>query len=512
MNNIDGMTAKLTTQVSMPPLPSTLIESLRNIGYTIDTALADIIDNSVAASSTSVSTRFLWEGGNPWVAIADNGWGMGEEELKNAMRFGSTSPIMSRKKNDLGRFGLGMKTASISQCRQVTVCSKKDGLISACEWDLDRISDDLSSGWMLGVMDSNAISGDSRLNSLVKEFFDGSKNGTIVLWRNLDTTLAGTEKVDSERKFSELMDNARKHIETVFHRFLSPDSGYKKVRMDFNNSPLTGFNPFGPDIPARQELTEEKIQIDGEEINIQPFILPHRNKVSREVYELYAGEGGYLQNQGFYVYRNRRLIVKATWFRLIKKEELNKLIRVRIDIPNNLDHLWGININKSQVTAPEIVRKQLRNIINRISGSGKRVFKRRATILRTNGKVAVWNREVRESRITYSINKAHPLVADILERVPKEIRHRLESSFRMIADSFPLDVYYNDAANDKLDICHGEDENTARFLCEQLILALIPCGFSGDDLRKQVLSTEIPGATEHLIDELLKERDMICKE
>ncbi len=511
MSDIDSRT-KLTKQVSMPPLPSALIESLRNIGYTIDTALADIIDNSITASATSISIRFLWEDGNPWVAIVDNGCGMGEEELQNAMRFGSTSPMMPRKKNDLGRFGLGLKTASISQCRRVTVCSIKEGLISACEWDLDRISDDPSFGWMLGVIDSETISKDPFLISLVNEFLDDPKSGTIVLWRSLDTTLAGTEKIDSEKKFNELMDNARRHLETVFHRFLSLDPGYKTIRMDFNNSPLVGFNPFGPAIPARQELPAEIIRVDGEVVNIQPFVLPHRNKVSREQYELYAGEGGYLQNQGFYVYRNRRLIVKATWFRIIKKEELNKLIRVRIDIPNSLDYLWGINVNKSQVAVPEIVRKQLRNIINRISGRGKKVYKRRATVLRTNGKVAIWSRVVRESRISYSINNEHPLVADILEQVPKEIRHRLESSFRMIADSFPLDVYYNDAANDKVEIQHGGDKETARGLCEQMIMALTACGISGNELRKRLLTTEIPGATEEMIDELLKGNEEICKD
>ena len=506
MSDSDRM-EKSTKQIPMPPLPSALIESLRNIGYTMDTALADIIDNSITADSTSISIRFLWEEGVPWVAIADNGSGMGKDELQNAMRFGSSSPAMPRGKNDLGRFGLGMKTASISQCRRMTVCSKKAGIISACEWDLDQISDSLESGWILGVMNEEAVYEDTCLLLLVEEFLDDSDCGTVVLWRNLDSTLAGTEKVDSEKKFSELMDNARIHLETVFHRFLSPGPGHKTVRMDFNRSPLTGFDPFGPAVPARQELPSEIIRIGGEEISIQPFVLPHRNKVGREEYERYAGERGYLQNQGFYVYRNRRLIVKATWFRLIKKEELNKLIRVRIDIPNSLDHLWGININKSHVAAPEIVRKQLRNIINKISGRGRKVYRRRATVLRESGKVPVWNREVRESKITYSVNHDHPLLADILKQVPGEIRHRLESSFRMIADSFPLDMYYNDVANDSVEVYHGEDEDTARGLCGQMIQALAACGFSGDELRKHLFSTEIPGATEQIIDELLKKEE-----
>ncbi|MDT8391687.1 MAG: ATP-binding protein [Lentisphaeria bacterium] len=502
----------LTTEISMPPLPSVLLESLRNIGYTIETALADIVDNSITASASKVSVRFLWEGGNPWVAIADDACGMSEGELRSAMRFGSTPPTAIRNKEDLGRFGLGMKTASISQCRRVTVCSKVSGILSACEWNLDRISEDHSTGWMLGVMSSQAIAQDLHLASLVESLLDGVESGTIVLWRTLDTTLAGTEKVDSERKFSELMDNARHHLETVFHRFLSPDPGCKRVSIDFNTSILQGFNPFGPAIPARQELPSEKIRIEGEEINIQPFILPHRNKVSREEYDLYAGEGGYLQNQGFYVYRNKRLIVKATWFRLIKKEEMNKLIRVRIDIPNSLDHMWRINVNKSQVTAPEIVRKQLKNIINRISGRGKRVFKRRATVLKGNGKIAIWNREVRESKVTYSINHDHPLVADIIDQIPMNLRHRLESSLRMIADSFPLDIYYNDVANDEVDVHHSADENTARELCQQMVQALKKCGIIGEDLKKRLLGTEIPGVTEEMIGEVLEKEEEICKE
>ena len=143
---------------------------------------------------------------------------------------------------------------------------------------------------------------------------------------------------------------------------------------------------------------------------------------------------------------------------------------------------------------------------------GKKVYKRRATILKNNGKVAIWNRAVKDSRITYSINHEHPLVADILEQVPKKIRHRLEYSFRMIADSFPLDVYYNDAANDKVDIQHGGDDETAGILCERMIKALTDCGVSGEELRKRLISTEIPGATEQMIDELLKGDEVICKE
>lgn len=495
--------SNMTNQISIPPRPSVLLDSLRNIGYTIETALADIIDNSITAEAGEISVRFLWDGNHSWIAISDDGCGMTQIELQAAMRFGSMSPNLPRERDDLGRFGLGMKTASISQCRRVTVCSKCNGELNACEWDLDRIFSDPSDSWSIGVMDGEAVASDALLMSQAEEFLSSRESGTIVLWRILDTALAGTENVDSEQKFSEMMDNARTHLETVFHRFLSPEKGYKSVRLDFNKSQLEGFNPFGPAIPARQELQSETILIDGEVINIQPYVLPHRNKVTPDVYELYAGEGGYVQNQGFYVYRNRRLIVKGTWFRLTKKDELNKLIRVRIDIPNSLDHIWGININKSQVSPPEIVRKQLKKIIDRISGRGRMVFQRRATSLINHNRTGVWKREVREGKITYSINREHPLLSDMISQVPQELRHRLETSFQMIADSFPYDIYYNDAANDDVDIQPEYDEALVKALCEQMIDALKRCGLAGSELKKRFLETEIPGATGELIDQLL---------
>lgn len=301
------------------------------------------------------------------------------------------------------------------------------------------------------------------------------------------------------------MHNARKHLEMVFHRFLSPEPGQKAVRIDFNNSKLSPFNPFGPNIPARRELPLEKITVNGQPIDVQPFVLPHQNKVSRADYELYAGDGGYLQNQGFYVYRNRRLIVKATWFRLIKKEELNKLLRVRIDIPNSLDHIWAINVDKSQVSPPEIVRKQLKNIIQRISGAGKLVFKRKAAQIVNRNMVTVWNREVREGKICYAVNLAHPVLKELLEQAGS-LKGRIESAFSVIAESFPTDAFYADRADDEANLLLGNpDESTARDLCRQLMHAYRECGLSRLDIQAKLTATEIPGVTNSMIEELLSE-------
>lgn len=503
VNDTSASPDKLS-QVSLAPSPAALIESLRSIGYTIETALADIIDNSISANASKIDIRFLWHEHSPWIAIIDNGNGMSADELHAAMRFGSLSPTEERAKNDLGRFGLGLKTASISQCRNLTVCSKSSSQLNACQWDLNTISESKGDKWLLNVFDGQAIESDHLLSELSKDYL-ADTSGTVVLWRHLDAILAGTEAIDSERKFSELMSAARNHIETVFHRFLSPDPGQKAVKISFNNSELAAFNPFGPSIPARQEKQLERISLQGETIEIQPYILPHPNKVSRTEYEKYAGEGGYLQNQGFYVYRNRRLIVKATWFRLIKKEELNKLVRVRIDIPNSLDHLWAINVDKSQVTPPEVVRKQLKRIIQRIAGAGKQVYRRKATRLKDRRVTPVWTREVVEGRISYSINQEHPLLKALIQSVPKDLHAHMNSCLKLLAQSFPKDVYYNDCADDDIDI-QGTDEQTTIELCNRLIQTLQGFGCTNEQILRQAESVEIPGISAKIIKELLDEK------
>lgn len=490
--------------INLAPRPSALIESLRSIGYTLETALADIVDNSITANAARVSILFRWNSGDPWIAIVDNGNGMSAAELTAAMRFGSASPLDRRDENDLGRFGLGMKTASISQCRRLSVASRKGTSISAREWNLETIAAEDSDEWNLGQLDEGDILDDHFLASLITTTLGKLGPGTIVLWRLLDLTLIGEGTRDDESRFDELLDSARKHLETVFHRFLSPDSGFSAIRMDFNGSELEASNPFGPTVFARQELPLEEIRLGGGVVRVQPFVLPHHSKVGTSEYLKYAGEEGYLHNQGFYIYRQRRLIVKATWFRLIRKEELNKLIRVRVDIPNSLDHLWSINVNKSQVRPPESVRRELKKVIGRIESAGKLVYRRRATRLLNRALIPVWRREVSEGKIRYRVNQEHPLLKHLLEISPEDISRQLQSGISLIEQSFPYDACYADVANDAGEIDRPAFDSN---VCEQVLAALRACGFEGDELRERLLKTEIPGATDELIDKILKPED-----
>lgn len=437
----------MSTLHELPPSPLSLLESLRNLGYTMETAIADIIDNSISADADEINIDFSWNDGNPWLAITDNGYGMTRTELVSAMRFGSESPFVARSSNDMGRFGLGLKTASLSQCRHLTVLSKREGTVSCCEWDLNRIRNIGEDVWNLGILDHDDIVQRHLLWSIYQRVLGHIESGTIVLWESIDRISEQNPGTSQDAYFNARIDDTRNHLQLVFHRFLSPEEvGRKKVHIFMNLDALVAFNPFNPRNVATQELEKQQITLDGSTIVVQPYVLPHHNKVSRQEYEEYAGEGGYLHNQGFYVYRNRRLIIKGTWFRLIRKEELNKLLRVKVDIPNTLDHLWRIDVRKSHASPPETIRSELRQVISRIEISGRRVYRQRGRNLLSTIQSPVWNRVASAGLVHYKVNRDHPLLKELLADIPKEKRPFLENVLSMIESSFPTDMFFHDTA------------------------------------------------------------------
>jgi hypothetical protein len=425
--------------ILVDPSPASLVESMRDIGYSMESAVADIVDNSIAAEGNQLHLKYSWNSGDPWFAIADNGWGMSGPELADAMRLGCRNPLTRRAEGDLGRFGLGLKTASFSQCRLITVISLKDGDLSALEWDLDLIAEHPGNGWRIRRLDLNdPIRTQER--SLTEQYLAG-RSGTVILWRKLDR-FDGVEK-----KLTQLVSATRSHLELTFHRFLAPGAGRSRIHITLNGSELQAFNPFFPDHSATQEGPLQTVQFENRKIEVTPWILPHHSKVTAEEYRRYAGEGGYLQNQGFYVYRARRLIIRGTWFRLKKKEELTKLVRVQVDIPNSLDHLWKINVNKSHASPPEAVREQLRAIIDTISATGKRVYKRRGAKLRERA-IPLWNRTAgTQGAIQYSINRDHGLIEGLRQVLSGSDEKRFSDVLTAIESSFPSALFYTDMAN-----------------------------------------------------------------
>jgi len=297
----------------LAPRASSLIESLRNIGYSLQTAVADLIDNSLAAGACTIELLAETHGEVPAIGVLDDGDGMTEAELLKAMRPGSRSPLEDRDATDLGRFGLGLKTASFSQCRRLTVVTCKAGATSCAVWDLDTV--EKSDKWVVERPDNTAgVPWSDRI----------STSGTLVVWQELDRLLPS----DGPRYRQELvrqLDETARHVEFVFHRFLTAaKSGERRVEIALNGRALRAFDPYHSHHPATQHHPEERFALDGQEIRILPVTLPHHDKVSRAEWEHHAGPEGYVKNQGFYLYRNRRLVVHGTWFGLARQQELTK--------------------------------------------------------------------------------------------------------------------------------------------------------------------------------------------
>lgn len=510
MSKHDGRRIKKEIEyLNLSPKASPLMESLRDIGYSMDTALADIIDNSITALASNIHIRASWNNGTPWIAIIDDGCGMSKKELIDAMRFGCTSPLAVRKEDDLGRFGLGLKTASISQCRCLQVVSKKNKVTYACEWDLDKISDD-DGEWLLGVIGENSILDYPILNKLFIDSLNPQGSGTIVLWKKIDRVEQEESKTEGERLFNQILSETRHHLELVFHRFLSPLPAKKRINIFLNSDKLTAFNPFNPHNLATQELPEQKIFIEGHVIVVQPYVLPHHSKVPLAEYKAYEGLGGYLHNQGFYIYRNRRLIIKGTWFRLIKKEELNKLIRIRVDIPNTLDNLWKIDVKKSNASPPENIRKELKQIISKIEVAGRKVYKQRGHRYSADTKEPFWYRIVKSGVVTYEINQEHFLFKQLVNSLDDTQRLHFRDLTAMFEQSFPKDLFYADIADNPEQLIASSYDET--ILGRALDIYISAWGLDSKVSRKtisELLMSEPFIHNKELTEQLLKNKGII---
>jgi hypothetical protein len=313
---------------STPPNIGNFVKSLRDIGYTLEIAVADILDNSISANASHIQIHTV---PNPEMifCILDDGNGMTEYELVEAMRLSSKNPDDIRDVKDLGKFGLGLKTASFSQCKKLTVLSKQNNVISIKQWDLDYIAD--KNDWLLITPDLSDFK-----NIPLFDEFNNAETGTLVVWQNID---------NYEENFSDSINKIILHSSLVFHRFL--EDSFNRLKISFNGNNLTPFNPFNIAHSATQEKPSEIIRIDNSEIEISPYILPHHSKVSQQEWERYATEDGYIKSQGFYLYRAKRLLIYGTWWRMHKATDAHKLVRIKIDIPNNQDKYWGIDIKIS---------------------------------------------------------------------------------------------------------------------------------------------------------------------
>lgn len=274
----------------LPPSAASLTASLRDLGYSFETAIADLIDNSISADATDIQIFCDMSRSVPVLVIADNGRGMTETEVIAAMHHGATDPRKEGAPKDLGRFGLGLKTASFSQCRRLTVVSTVKGQRAGAEWNLARIEED--DDWFITVLDPDEVTAQPFFETL-------GETGTLVIWRDLDRLFEDGAGQKRDEIVNEKLAVVERHLSLVFHRFLAGEvKGRRKLTVRINGHPVTAFDPFCRKNEATQMLREEKVWIGDVAVVMQPYILPHHSRLSASEYDYYQDRSDFISNQG----------------------------------------------------------------------------------------------------------------------------------------------------------------------------------------------------------------------
>lgn len=449
----------MTHYVNNPPDAVALMLSARSFGnYDLAGAIADLIDNSIKAKARTVSVSCLFNEGAPEVRILDDGTGMSRDELHAAMRPASASPLEERSPDDLGRFGWGLKSASFSQCRQLTVMTRRHGELSGARWDLADIAD-----WKMGILS------DSESSRLCNADLQAD-SGTEVIWRDCDR-LSEDGSLDSNA-FNALISHARERLALIFHRFLSGEARSGKIAILLNGTPIPRFDPFYRRHSATQTLEKETLSVSGDrKIEMQPYILPHYSKLRSTEVETVSGSEGLLKNQGFYVYRNDRLILYGTWFRLVQHGELSQLVRVSIDIPNSLDNVWKLTVDKSDVQLPVALRSRLLQLVAKLKGRSARVHRSKGGKLHLGGPTEVWQRFARHGEIRYAINRDHPLIESMFAEGAADRTKAITAALSAIEQGFPVGKFGIDVSKD-IDAIHQTAANPTDF--RNFLMAALP--------------------------------------
>tara|TARA_Y100001970_G_C14244327_1_gene867003 strand:+ start:1545 stop:3080 length:1536 start_codon:yes stop_codon:yes gene_type:complete len=437
-------------EIDGSPKPGSMIETLRSLGYEPKTAIADIIDNSITAGAKKIHVDIHWNGGPPHstVTISDNGHGMNKNELEDALRPGILSPTSQRSENDLGRFGVGMKTASWSMGRLLVVKSRKDGIDSTLRWDLDHVVQ--SERWVMQVGAGGADESKMEFPTVK------AKSGTVVHIAHCDKYMgARIINTDNQRKiFDTMTSEIREYLEMVFHRFIDPSTTPKgqqkpkKVEITLNKIPCSAWDPFMQNHPKTKMEPPQKLNCQGSPIQVRTYILPHRDRLTGEEHKVASGPRGWNLQQGFYIYRANRLIVSGGWIGrgATKPEEHTKLGRIAVELNQEMDKAWDIDILKSKARPPanlseefgrigSVARKEAKAAYQ---NRGKRAVggprKRRASVQ------PMWIAEQRDKKWYFKINTKHKTAEMLLQRAGEVdgLKKIALSFIRLIEKTIPI--------------------------------------------------------------------------
>jgi hypothetical protein len=430
----------------IPPAADALLESFRGMGYSPGAAIADLIDNSIAAGAHQVRIEFVWRGPDSVVRISDNGRGMTGTELVEAMRPGGRHPLAPRAQNDLGRFGLGLKTAALSQGRVLAVASRaQEGTDVVRSWDLDYVADVRE--WRL----RRSAPRDVEQHVCIPLEFP---TGTAVVIGRLDRMIGtGDEETVRARSFK-VAATVERHLGMTFHRFLEGARPQLELYIGSDDSlrKIKPWDPFLQSHPATTVTPLERLPNSGG-VEVQGYVLPHRDRMTADEFEAAAGPDGWLAHEGFFVYRNRRLLVAGGWLGLGRgrrwtRDDVHRLARVRLDLPNGLDQEWKVDIRKSAAVPPPAVRDRLERLAEQVRRDAREVFAWRGG---SPGKrairaplVSAWTATESRRGSTYRIDRSHPAVQRAFDLTGE--RRSIEEMLTVLESTLPIQRIWLDVA------------------------------------------------------------------
>jgi hypothetical protein len=339
------------------PSAKRLITSLRDMGYDFAAAVADLIDNSIEARASRVDIAANFMADDSWVRIVDNGRGMKPAELREALRYGAEREY---EEGDLGRFGLGLKTASMSQCQRLSIASRTNSDradIAAYCWDLQHIL--RSNKWEILPLDRNGA------GAVVCEPLLDNR-GTSVLWERLDRLLGYDHPYGefARKRMSAMCRDLEQHLAMVFHRYLAGEVRGRRLAIRLNGNEVKPWDPFIRSERGTRALEAIEFHLEHEGaqgvVRLEPYVLPHQVEFSSpEEFRRASGPSNWNQQQGFYIYRSDRMIQSGGWCRLRTQDEHTKLARVALMFPPKLDSAFKINVSKMRVQLPAQLREQI---------------------------------------------------------------------------------------------------------------------------------------------------------
>jgi hypothetical protein len=423
------------------PNPEYLIKSIAEQGYSLETSLADLIDNSISAKADKIEILIKMDEEPFTLFIADNGNGMGEELLKANMQFPSKSPEDSRNPLDLGRFGLGMKTASFAQTRCLSVLSRKKGTekFFGRTWDVDYLKK--QGEWRL------LVNNDDEINKMLAQYsalseshlkkFENFEANTLVIWKGLykfENYLEQANRQNALKK--QITDVTTDYLSLVFHRFMENKIDSLNIRI--NNNLVIPFNPFPTSQSDFRPIEFKQKNFSTDTIKIEGFVLPSRSiDESQNGMTLWTTKNRSLMDmEGIYIYRANRLILFGGWNGLIKKAPRLQLARLRVDIGNSVDHLLHLNVAKSQIEIPHDLITAFEKYIDELKTQAEREFFNRG-IRRFSSKhkedhVQLFERKASNKGTLLEVNSSFPLLRSLKSKLDKDQLTKLNLVIRMI--------------------------------------------------------------------------------